>query len=128
MHCLGSRSLCCALPEWFGRGHVPLYKYPEEFHKAIWNQGAIDWKKIQWKHILSLARVPRKYKKILGQVQMDYIWGASIVETCFQVMIDLWEMRNEEVHGKEEITIQQKRRKGSNHGSGLTQTRRTSTT
>ena len=25
-------------------------------------------------------------------------------------MIDLWEMRNEEVHGKEEATIQQKRK------------------
>ena len=37
-------TLCCALPEWFGRGHVPLYKYPEEFHKAIWSQGAIGWK------------------------------------------------------------------------------------
>ena len=41
---------------------------------------------------------------------MDYIWGASIVETCFRMMIDLWEMRNEEVHGKEEATIQQKRK------------------
>ena len=26
------------------------------------------------------------------------------------MMIDLWEMRNEEVHGKEEATIQQKRK------------------
>ena len=34
---------------------------------------------------------------------MDYIWGASIVKTYLQMMIDLWEMRNEEVHGKEEI-------------------------
>ena len=41
---------------------------------------------------------------------MDYIWGSSIVETCFRMMIDLWEMRNEEVHGKEEVTIQQKRK------------------
>ena len=27
---------------------------------------------------------------------MDYIWGASIVETCLRMMIDLWEMRKEE--------------------------------
>ena len=41
---------------------------------------------------------------------MDYIWGASIVETCLQMMIDLWEMRKEEVYGKEEVTKQQKRK------------------
>ena len=41
---------------------------------------------------------------------MDYIWGASIVETCVRMMIDLWELRNEEVHGKEEATKQQKRK------------------
>ena len=41
---------------------------------------------------------------------MDYIWEVSIVETCLRMMVDLWEMRNEEVHGKEEATIQQKRK------------------
>ena len=41
---------------------------------------------------------------------MDYIRGASIVETCLRMMIDLWEMRNEDVHGKEEVTKQQKRK------------------
>ena len=41
---------------------------------------------------------------------MDYIWGASIVETCLRMMIDLWEMRNDEVHGKEAASIEQKRK------------------
>ena len=41
---------------------------------------------------------------------MDYIWGALIVETCLRMMIDLWEMRNEDVHGKEEVPKQQKRK------------------
>ena len=41
---------------------------------------------------------------------MDYIWGASIVETCLRMMIELWEMRNEEVHGKEAASIEQKRK------------------
>ena len=35
---------------------------------------------------------------------MDYIWRASILETCLRMMIDLWEMR------KEEVTKQQKRK------------------
>ena len=29
---------------------------------------------------------------------MDYIWGASIVETYLCMMIDIWEFRNKEVH------------------------------
>ena len=41
---------------------------------------------------------------------MDYIWGALIVETYLQRMIDLQELRNEEVHGKKEATKQQKRK------------------
>ena len=43
---------------------------------------------------------------------MDYIWGASMVDTCLQMMIDLWEMRNKDVHyGKEEATKQHRRKK-----------------
>ena len=41
---------------------------------------------------------------------MDYIWGTSIVETCLRMIIDLWELRNKEVHGKEEATKQKKRK------------------
>ena len=41
---------------------------------------------------------------------MGYIWGASIIETFLRMIIDLWELRNEEVHGKEEATKQQKRK------------------
>ena len=28
-------TMCCAIAEWFERGHVPLYKYPEKFHDTI---------------------------------------------------------------------------------------------
>ena len=45
-----------------------------------------------------------------GKVRNDYIWGASIVEILLGKIIDLWKIRNDEVHG---ITkeIQEKRRK-----------------
>ena len=39
-------TMCCAIAEWFETGHVPLYKYPEKFHAAIWSQGAIGWRLI----------------------------------------------------------------------------------
>ena len=38
---------------------------------------------------------------------MDYIWGASILETYLQMMIDPWEIRNKEVNSKEEEATQQ---------------------
>ena len=37
-------------------------------------------------------------------------WKASIVETCLRMMIDLWELRNKEVNGKEETTKHKKRK------------------
>ena len=45
-----------------------------------------------------------------GKVRIDYIWVASIVETCLRMMIDLWDIRNEEVHDKYKTTKQQKRK------------------
>ena len=41
---------------------------------------------------------------------MGYIWGASIVETCLRIMIELQELRKKEVHGKEEAIKQDKRK------------------
>ena len=104
-------TLACAIAQWFKTGHVPLYKYPENFHEAIWSQGVIAWRQI------FNAKISRHWlkhqgntKKSSGRVRMDYIWGASIVETCLRMRIDLWKMRKEEVYGKEEVTKQQKRK------------------
>ena len=45
-----------------------------------------------------------------GEVREECIWGASIVEVLLQMMIELWELRNEEVYGKEENEQQYKRK------------------
>ena len=102
--------MCCAIAEWFETGNVPLYKYPEKLHAVIWSQGAIGWRQIFNERISKLwLEHQGNTKTSSGKVRMDYIWGVSIVETCLRMMIDLWEVRNEEVHGKEEATIQHKR-------------------
>ena len=95
----------CAIAEWFEIGHVPFYKYPEKLHEVIWSQGAIGQRRI------INGRISRHWlkhqsntKTSVGRVRMDYIWGASIVETCLRMMIDLWEIRKEEVYSKEEVT------------------------
>ena len=88
--------MCCAIAEWFKTGHVPLYKYPEKCHDAIWSQEAIGWRQVLNGRISKLWLEHQGNTKLSsGQVRMDYIWGASIVETCLCMMIELWEMRNE---------------------------------
>ena len=37
-------TMCCTLAEWFIRGHVSLYEYPEKFPAMIWSQGTIEWR------------------------------------------------------------------------------------
>ena len=104
-------TLACAISEWFETGYVSLTKYPVKFHDAIWSQGAIGLRQIFNGKISRHWLVHQGHTKTSkGRLRMDYIWGASFVETCLQMMIDLWEMRKEEVYGKEEITKQQIRK------------------
>ena len=95
-------TLACAILEWFKAGYVSLYKYPEKFKEEIWSQGAIGWRQIfngrisrHWLRHQGNTKISRR------RVRMDYILGESIAETCLCMMIDLWEMRKEEVYGKE---------------------------
>ena len=78
---------------------------------AICIQGAIVWRQI------FNGRIPRhwwkhqgKTKLSSGKVQMDCLWGVSIAENRVHMMINLWKLRNKEVHGKEEATKQEKRK------------------
>ena len=80
-----------AIAQWFETGHVPLHKYPEEFHKEIWSQGAIGWGQEFSGRIskLWLEHTKAKQKTSSRKVRIGYILGASIVETCLQTMIDI---------------------------------------
>ena len=44
-----------------------------------------------------------------GMRREAYIWGASVVEVSIKSFIELWEQRNEEVHGKTEAQRQNRR-------------------
>ena len=103
--------IACAIAKWSETGQVSQYKYPEKFHEAIFSQGVIEQRKILNRRI-SRHRLKHQgnTKTLSGKVWMDYIWGALIVETCLQMMIDLWELRNEEVHSKEEATKNKRER------------------
>ena len=132
------KSMLCAIYEWFETGHVPLYKYTEKLHYKIWSQGAIGRRQcfngsISMQHWLELHG---NTKTSLGKFQINYIGEASIVdtkvakensqdiirtslnelilgehqlETCLRMMIELWDIRNEDIHGKDKATKKQKR-------------------
>ena len=88
-----------------------MEKYPETSHDAIWSQGAIGWRQIFNGKLLRHWLVHQGHTRTAKcRLRMDYIWGASIVETCLRTMIELWEMRKEEVYGKEEGIKQQIRK------------------
>ena len=40
----------------------------------------------------------------------SYVWGASIMETTLRLMIDLWNLKNEEEHRKTANEKEQKRK------------------
>ena len=89
---------------------MSLYKYPEKFHDIILNKGAIGWRQVFNGRISTLWLEHQGNTKTSSKkIRMNYTLGASIVQTCLQILVDLWEMRNEEVHGKEEATTKQKR-------------------
>ena len=48
---------------------------PSYYKNVIWSK--VCKKKFLYGHLIKAV-----YGILLGKVQMDYIWGASIVETC----------------------------------------------
>jgi len=101
-----TETLCSAIAEWLEFNQVDTQKYPQRFHKAIKTQETIGWRHFfagkistEWLQLQEESITTTK-----GAKQVGYIWGASIMEVALSKSIELWELRNEEVHGK---TIEQ---------------------
>jgi hypothetical protein len=99
-------TICTAVAEWLESGNVDISKYPIKYATAIISQENIGWRHFfggkisqEWLKLQDESTNITTTKKPEG-----YIWGASLVETTLKKFIDLWELRNEEVHGK---TIEQ---------------------
>jgi len=102
-------TLCTAVAEWLETGKVDVSNYPIKYANAIMTQETIGWRHLfggklarEW-----LALQKESTNITMNKKREDYIWGASVVETILAKFIDLWETRNEEVHGK---TIEQQER------------------
>jgi hypothetical protein len=64
---------------------------------------------IGWRHLFGgklsqewLILQEESKRKTKGHKRSSFVWGASIIEVILSQFIELWELRNEEVHGKTE--------------------------
>jgi hypothetical protein len=86
-------------------GTVDETKYPNRFIRAITSQNMVGWR-----HYLFAGKISQEWltlqeeskQKSKGHKRSSYVWGASILEVILSHFIELWELRNEKVHGKTE--------------------------
>ena len=97
-----AETFCTAVAEWIQTKTVNVSTYSVKFHKAINTQSHIGWRHIfsgklsqEWLHLQE-----QNTKVSIGRKRLSYVWGASIIEVLLKHFILLWELRNEEVHGK----------------------------
>jgi hypothetical protein len=102
-------ALSSSIAEWLETGEVDVTNYPAKYAKAIMSQ-----ERIGWRHFFA-GKITQEWLKLqkhstnatIGKKRDCYVWGASIAETTLKYFIKLWELRNEEVHGK---TVEQQER------------------
>ena len=97
-----TEALCSAIAAWLEFGEVDISKFPIRFANAILSQERIGWRHFfagkisqEW-----LQLQENSTNKTIGKKRDCYVWGASVVEVTLTHFIKLWELRNEEVHGK----------------------------
>ena len=100
------------LTEYLDHGEVTPAKYHEKYHLAIKKQ-----ERIGFEHFF-LGKISQEWLNLYTDLEPDpsntqrYSWGSKIIEHTLNKMIELWEIRNKEVHGEtdEEIELIRKRR------------------
>ena len=106
--------LCLILTQWMDTGTVVAEDFPERFHRAIYSQYAIGWDNFfrgkfsqEWL-VLFDEKNPNLNNN--NRYTRQYIWGANIIENTLRHVIELWEIRNGQVHGRTSKEREQKRK------------------
>jgi hypothetical protein len=100
-----------ALCDWMENNEADINKFPPRFKAALSSQDHIGWQQVfSGKLSQHWLRLQGDVTLKDGKVRNNYIWGASIVEILLGKIIELWKIRNDEVHGITE-EIQEKRQK-----------------
>ena len=88
------------LTEWMDHGEVDHSQYPASHQNAIYEQHRIGWKHMFTGHLSQEWEKLQGDQEINGRVIKATDWASSIVTTILQHLIQLWEQRNSDVHGK----------------------------
>ena len=95
-------------------GTVVADEFPERFHRAIYSQYAIGWDNFfrgkfsqEWL-VLFDEKNPNLDNN--NRYTRQYVWGANIIENTLRHVIELWEIRNGQVHGRTNKEREQKRK------------------
>ena len=83
---------------------VEINKLPQKYHDAMITQENIGWSHKFAGHIsqewIKLYKESRHTNTNKNQYNQSYLWGASVVKVLLSEFVRLWEIRNEEAHGK----------------------------
>ena len=97
-------TMCMVIADWMENNTVDIYKFPQKYHDAMITQENIGWSHMFAGHIsqewIKLYKESRNTNTNENQQDQSYLWGASVVEVLLSEFVRLWEIRNEEVHGK----------------------------
>ena len=88
------------LTEWMDTGTVEHSKYPVSHQDAIFDQYRIGWEHLFTGHLSQEWEKLQGDQEINGRVIKATDWASSVVTTILQHVIQLWEQRNSDVHGK----------------------------
>ena len=109
-----TRPLCLILSQCMDTGTVVATEFPNQFHCAIYSQYAIRWDNFfcekfsqEW---LVLFDEKKPNLNNNNRYTRQYIWGANIIENTLQHVIELWEIKNGQVHGRTNKQREQKRK------------------
>ena len=105
-----TNTFCTAITEWFDTEQVTIEKYPIQYHRSLITQTNIGWRQ------LFMGRLSQEWLTLQGSYtttddiyRESYIWVSSIVEISLNQFTELWEQRNQDLHGKTEAQQQSRR-------------------
>jgi len=91
--------LCYSISDWFEEQEVDLDKYYSRYHPAIITQTKIGWFHVFTGHISQEWEVLQTKYLFTSSPHRGLLWSTRVVEVCLKFSIQMWELRNTEVHG-----------------------------
>ena len=93
-------TLCSTITDWFDDISVDPSRYPVKYTAAIESQNAIGWHHLFMGHLSTEWAITHgPFETPSGTIRKAYMWEVAVVEVSLKWFLDLWETRNDNVHG-----------------------------